>query len=347
MGEPQQTIAVAGRTPFAFVLAGLLAADHGHKVHVIAPTPSAHAVPPPPSLTVGPVTRPETLSLVSIHGPDMMRRIARIAPAAIDRTDLVIRATTPHHATALSHFRHLATGFGHVVERLADVSGHGGMAVRVRDLTRLSPTPFLANVRDWASGIGLEWLDDPGLLTVRRNGTAQLGDMPVDRLVLADDEAILAHLGPGQRNQIGKSAGHMAYIVEAGHGAGDPELILPAGTLLSPQRDGTLAIHADNTGGLADARAAAALPAGARRAASRAYGRFITHDGAPVVGTPKGSRLYIAAGLGVLDIALAPVIARHICGEAHGFEAEWCGMRSPARDMGGSIVADIAQGSAA
>lgn len=346
MGEPQQTIAVAGRTPFAFVLAGLLAADHGCRVHIIAPAPSPHTVPPPPSLSIAPVTRLDTLSLVAAHAPDMMRRLARIAPTAIDRSDLVIRATTPFHATALSHFRHLATGFGYMVERQADDAGSGA-TLRVRDIERFSPAPFLTAVKDWAAGIGLEWVDDPSLLAVRRNGTAQLSDTPVDRLVLADDEAILAHLSPGQLSQIGKSVTHMAYIAEAGHGVDDPELVLPTGTLLNRQRDGTLAIHADNTHGLADARAATVLPAGTRRAAARPYTRLITHDGAPVVGSPKGSRAYVVAGLGPLDIALAPVIARHICGKAHGFEAEWCGMRGPNRDMGSSIVADIAQGSAA
>jgi hypothetical protein len=335
MGEPQQTIAVAGATPFAFVLAGLLAADHGCKVFMVAGAPSQHDVPPPPSFSIAPVTRPETLQLASANAPEIMRRIAKISPASIDRTDVLVSAVTPWHAAALSHFRHIATGLGHMVERLADTPDGGGMALRIRDVTRLSPAPFLANMRDWTYRIGVEWVEDANALTLRRNGTAQLGEMAIDRLVLADDAAMLSRLGPTSRNEIGKSREHVAYIAERRHGVDDPHLMVPAGTLLSPLRDGTLAIFADNANGLADARVAACLPDGAviRRAAQRQYRQFRTHDGAPVTGTPKGSRLYVTAGLGMLDIALAPVIARHICGEAHGFEAEWCAMRSPAREM--------------
>lgn len=346
MAEAQQTIAVAGGTPFAFVLAGLLAADHGHEVHIVAPAPSLHGVPLPPSFSIAPVTRPETLNLASSGAPEIMRRLAKVAPSAIDRTDLIVRATTAHHAKALSHFRHLAAGMEHVVERLADSRDGTGMAVRIRDVTRLSATPFLANVEEWTSRIGLNLVEDPDALKVRRNGITQLGNMDVDLLVLADDDAILAHLGAARLDRIGENLACTAYIAEAGHGIDDPQLALPAGTLLNPQRDGTLAIFADNSGGLADARVAAFLTEGTtvRRAAMRSFSRFRTHDGAPVVGTPKGSRLYVAAGLGPLDIALAPVIARHISGRAHGFEAEWCGMRAPTRAMSGSVVADIAPG---
>ncbi len=348
MGEPQQSIAVAGATPFAFVLAGLLAADHGRKVFVVAETPSAHAVPPPPSFALAPVTRPETLHLATVNAPDMMRRIGRAAPESIERTDVVIRATTAYHATALSHFRHLAAGFGQVVERLAGAADGQGMTVRIRDTLKLSPRPYFENVRAWASNIGLEWVA-PDALTVRRNGTAALGDTAIDQVVLADDEAILRHLDETVAGDLGVAVEHMAYVAERGHGVGVPALAVPDGVLLNPRKDSALSLYADNSGGLAEARVAACLPDGAaaRRAATRRYRVLRSHDGAPLIGMPRRSRVYIAAGLGTLDIALAPVIARHICGKAHGFEAEWCGLRSPGRDMTGSIVADIASGAAA
>ncbi|WP_196259200.1 hypothetical protein [Pelagibacterium limicola] len=347
MGEPQQTIAVAGSTPFAFVLAGLLAADHGRKVFVIAGPPSPHGVPPPPSLSVAPLTRPETLQLAAANAPDIMRRIAKVAPAAFDRTDLTVHATTPYHATALSHFRHLGAGLGLAVERLP--SSEDGLSLRVRDVTRLSPTPFLAHVRQWASRIGLEWVEDRASLSIRRSGAARLGSDDIDQLVLADDEAIFEHLDPNLCQAIGFGVARTAFLAERGHGLTDVDLRLPDGTLLSPCRDGTLLAYADSGDGLADARVAASLPEAAdtRQAAVRHYRQLRTHDGGPVVGMPKGSRIYLSVGLGMLDIALAPVIARHICGLGHGLEAEWCGLRTPGRSMAGSLVADIGDGEAA
>lgn len=345
MGEAPQTIAVAGTTPFALVLAGLLAADHGRKVYVVGDMPSAHGVPPPPSFSIAPVTRPETLHLALTHGSDMLRRIAKIAPDAIERTDMMVRATTAYDATALSHFRHLAAGFGQVVER-EKVDAAEGATLRIRDAMRLSPGTFAGYVRDWAERIGLEWVEDSDALSVRRNGAALLGGEPVDQLVLADDDAIVTFLETGVVERIGRVCGHLAYIAERGHGATEPVLSLPWGTFLDPQRDGTLTIYADNSGGLADTRVAAALPEGsvARKAAQRSYNALRTHDGAPVIGVPSRHKAYIAAGLGVLDVALAPVIARHIAGAAHGFEAEWCGQRTPGREMTGSAVAEIAAG---
>lgn len=346
MGEAPQTIAVAGTTPFALVLAGLLAADHGRKVYVVGDMPSAHDVPPPPSFSIAPATRPETLHLALTHGPDTLRRIAKVAPEAVERTDLMVRATTAYHATALSHFRHLAVGFGQVVEREEFGDGEGTI-LRIRDVTRLSPGAFAGYVREWAGRIGIEWIEDSGALSVRRNGAALLGGEPVDRLVLADDAAIVALLETGAVERIGRVRDHFAYITERGHGVADPAVSLPHGTFLDPQRDGTLAIHADNWDGLADARIAAALQGlTARKAARRSYGYLRTHDGAPVVGVPARGRAYIAAGLGALDVALAPVIARHIVGAAHGFEAEWCGQRAPGREMIGSAVGEIAAGAA-
>ncbi len=344
MGEAPHTIAVAGTTPFSLVLAGLLAADHGRKVFVVGDRPSVHDVPPPPSFSVTPVTRPQTLQLALASGPDMLRRIGRVAPDAIERTDLLVRAGTPYHETALSHFRHLATGYGQVVER-EDADG-GGTILRIRDATRLSPSGLAGHVRDWAERVGIEWIENAKTFSARRNGTALLGGKDIDQLVLADDAAILAWLDASIIERMGRVRDDLAYIAERGHGVALPSLSLADGTLFDPLRDGTLAIHADNTDGLADARIAAALPQGAivRKAARKGRTRLDTHDGAPVVGTPPRSKVYITAGLGPLDVALAPVIARHIMGEAHGFEAEWCGMRAPGREMSGSTVAEIAAG---
>lgn len=342
MGEVQQTIAVAGATPFAFVLAGLLAADHGRKVYVVAQPPAFDSVPPQPSFSIWPTARPDTLQIVSSNAPEVMRRIGRIAPEAIERTDVVVRADTVYYAEALSHFRHLANGFGHVVERVADAANSEGLAVRIRDVTRLSPAPFLTGARAWAARIGIEWIEDPRAITVRRNGIAQFGELTLDRLVLADDDAIATHLPANVITPIGTFFDQRAYIAEPGHGVIDPQFFLPDGTQLSPLRGGALSIHVDNGDGRGDARAASHLPEGVRRAATRRYRHFRTHDGAPALGNPKGSRLYLAAGFGALDVALAPVVARHICGEAQGLEAEWCAMHAAMRAMAGSMVADIA-----
>lgn len=344
MGEAQQTIAVAGTTPFAFVLAGLLAADHGRKVYVVAPRPSFGAVPPPHSFSLWPTARPETLQLITTSAPEILRRIARIVPEAVERTDVEIRAPRSHHADALSHFRHLANGFGHVVERLAGTQGDEAIGMRMRDVMQLSPAPFLESVRDWASRIGVEWIEDQSALNPRKNGTAQIGEITIDKVVLADDEALTRHVPTATIGQLGQLIDHTAYIAEAGHKVSDPYLAISDTTMLTPLRDGTLAIHVDDSDGLGDARVASHVPHGVRRAARRRYRSFRPHDGAPIIGTTKGNQIYITAGLGALDVALAPIIARHICGEVHGFEAEWCAMHTPTRAMSRSLVADIMLG---
>ena len=167
---------------------------------------------------------------------------------------------TPYHETALSHFR-TCDGYGQVVER--EDADEGGTILRIRDATRLSPPALAGHVRGWAERVGIEWIEDANALSVRRNGAALLGGKAIDQLVLADDAAILAWLDTNVIERMGRVRDHLAYIAERGHGVALPSLSLADGTLFDPLRDGTLAIHADDTERLADARIAAALPEGA------------------------------------------------------------------------------------
>lgn len=339
-GQPEN-IAVVGSSPLALLLAGLIAADHSRAVVLFARPFSAHRLARAVPLSLAPLTRPESIRLAGDLAGETVRLFSRIAPGATSRTNAVFSAQGPAAVTALHHFRHIATGFGRVIERLPDA----GLSLMARDCIRFHHAPFAAAAPDWLDGLGVGRIEDTGGLTVRRNGTGQWGEIAFDRVVLADDEALAAHLDAAELEGIASTLPMAAFLTEpVAPLASDVLAHLDHRVTIAQRRDGALEIVAADDDGLAEARIAASLPAGCtpRRAAQTRFSTLVPLDGAPLVGPLKRSRAFVLAGLGMQDIFLAPALARHICDAAPAEEAQWCAARAATRTLHGSPVAEFA-----
>lgn len=339
-GQPEN-IAVVGSSPFALLLAGLLAADHSRAVVLFARPFSRQRLARSLPLSLAPLTRPETIRLALDTTGEAVRVLARVAPGATSRTNALFAAQATAEIAALHHFRHAAAGFGRIVERLPDA----GLSLLARDCVRFHHAPFAAAIQGWLDGLGVRCVEDSGGLTVHRNGTGQWDAVTFERVILADDEALTTYLDAEEMAGVATTLPMAGFLTErVAPLATEMSVHVDARVAIGQRRDGALEIVAADDDGFAEARIAASLPAGCtpRRAAQSRFTLLRPLDGAPLVGPLKRSRAFILAGLGVHDIFLAPAIARFICGAASAEEAAWCSARAATRNPSGSPVAEFA-----
>jgi hypothetical protein len=323
-------IAVFGSTPLAWLIAGLLASEHGCKVSLIWDANRLVALPTSFDLSAGPIARPETWALLNRTVPETARLIGKIGgKGALRRVDPQFVADTAVSAAALSHMRHMASAYGHAVEKLPN---NGGGSYRLRDALTINRAVLAAGLAKWFKKTGVRVIAG-GDVNIRDDGTVRivLGGETIEpgRALLADDAAILSHLSPGA----------FPFAIEDW-----------TGVLAMPEAgpNGTASIFIDRSvsmigteGGLqifAQGRADEALPnIGAslqgrgvvRRMGQNAFQRIVTDDGGPAIGS-LGAGAYVIAGLGPVAAFMAPALARAIASNSEGDEAEFIAARAPA-----------------
>lgn len=330
-----RSIAVVGSTPFAWLLAGLLAADHSRDVVLVTDSVDAGRLWPLVSLSLCPVTRPQTWAVLAGHGQHTARRLARIGPGLTARTDLTILARTPAARVAQSHMRHMAAGFGHAVEP------DGAAAIRVRDIWRFDAAAFAALAPQWLAASGVALADAAADLKIRKDGGSSIGDAGLDLVVLADDAAILAHLQTQEIAPFATRYDHLGIMTAPVPGPRLPAIAdLDTMALLAQNENGQIVGMARDDDGKGLERIAHALPdsVAPRMAARTRPLRLLTHDAAPAFGTIRRGKLFVAAGLGGLDIVLAPLVAEAIADAASGPDLQWAaahglGLRQPRADV--------------
>jgi hypothetical protein len=322
-------IAVFGSTPLAWLIAGLLAGEHGCKTSLVWDANGLVTQPTSFDLSVGPITRPETWALLADTVPETTRLIGKIGgKAALRRVDPIFMADTAASANALSHMRHMASAFGHAVEKLPS---NGGGSYRLRDTLTINRPVLAAGLARWFKKSGVRVISG-GDASIRDDGTARIvldGEtIEAGRAVLADDAAILAHLG----------AGAFPFVAEDWTGV----LAMPEG---GPNATASMFIDRDVSmigagGGLqifARGRPNEALPRiGAsvqgrgvvRRMGQSAFQRIATCDGGPVIGG-LGTAPFAIAELGQIATFLAPALARAIAGRNEGDEAAFMAAHAP------------------
>ncbi|RDE10454.1 hypothetical protein [Pelagibacterium lacus] len=309
---------------------------------VTNPCPPGHEATLP-SLSVAPLTRPETLSLLVKYGPGAARQTNRIARGAAGRGDLALTAHGAASGAALSHIRHMLAGFGRVVEPLGAPAGT--TRVRVRDVWQFHAAPFLAAAPAWLAGANAAMVNAASGLKLRKDGSASFGATPVDLVVLADDAAIVSRLAEAEVAAFAARVAHLDIATEPVAPLATPSIIdLDGGAQLAQDASGRLIGSAQDSDGRGLARITAALPEGvATRLAARGRStRLLPHDGAPVLGPTRKNRLYVVAGLGRCDMALAPLVARLIVGKATPAEAEWAAAHGAELRQPRANVADFA-----
>ena len=339
MTAQSKTIAVVGSSPFAWLLAGLLAADHSRAIVLLSDPPQPHRLWAEPASSVAPVTRPDTRALVAAHSSAAVKRLNRIAPGMVQRVDMAMGARGEAGKAAMGHIGHIMMGHRLIVEPLPSAGALSRM--RVRDVWQSHSAAFLAVAARWLAASNVAVVHSRAGLKIRRDGRANFGATTIDLVVLADDAAILEWLGAEDIAGFARTGTRIGIQTTPVRQLEQKLMFdLDSGASWSQAPDGSLLGAASDGGDVGLGRLAAALPADlAPRLAAKAYRQtLVPHDGAPVIGRTRRGGVYIVSGLGPLDLMLAPMIAGLIAGTASGLEAEWAAahgadLRQPRADV--------------
>ena len=346
----QVDIAVFGGTPLARLVAGFLAQAHSRRMALVGESSAAYRLARGLDLSVAPVTRPETWSILTATVPETLRQLVRLgARPAIQRLDPLFVGATPHAKQGLAHVRHMAAGFGHDAQAVPpEVAGANREGLILRDAALILRTEAEPILDSWLARLDVAVVP-PRLSTahVLPDGTAhiEVGSIRLEAgmAVLADDAAILAHTG--------HVLGPLLYPVLASAILTEPAPPLPAPVLLDVDREAQLhqmptqaiaAVATGDTPGTASAVAGLLRrPQPVRLAGHVGFRRLVTQDGAPVFGRAQGHGGVVLAGLGPTGAFLAPAIARWLTGAASGAEDAWFAARGFSRLLAPSPVGEF------
>lgn len=335
-------IAVIGSSPFAVFLSGLLATGQTRDVALVRDPDAEGRLPDGIDLGFAPHTRPDTLSLLARLVPEAQRLLSRFPVPVLDRSDLLLGATGHPAREALAHMTHVAAGFGLPLEPMP---GENPRRIRVRDVRRLRRAAFLAAGDGWLAARGVRQVHGRNLAGIGRDGSATIAGETYPLAILADDTAALAYGVEADLTRLGRFVPHATLLTEPVPplAATPLTLDLDSGAILRQRASGALQIIGPFS--------ASALPAGFSdligqhplRLAGRAeHMRFVSHDGAPVLGAPRRGRATVLLGLGPDALMFAPMLARWIAGAASEPEAQWCAAHGATRSARSPAVAEFA-----
>lgn len=350
MSETIRDFLVVGSTPFARLLAGLLAGRHGRSVAFVGESQSGYRLPRRLDLSVAPITRPESWAILGGGVAEVLRLFNRIGGREGWRhVDPIFYAEGYKAREAVSHIRHMARGFGIDAEPAPpSLIGPERTGVILRDAVLLS-RPVLEPALDlWLSQEGVERLA-PDSIDIAHDGSATL--VSADRTIgarqtiLADDEALARLLPPEQwpdllRHRLGAS-----LLTTPTRPLGAPVMVeMHSGTTLSQSDEGGIA--ATGPGDLSSFADHFHTLLGRARPVEQvgqtAFWTIHTRDGAPAVGRVAGVGADIVAGLGMSDAFFAPALARWLTENSTPAETAWFSARLVSRPVDpNSPVADF------
>jgi hypothetical protein len=330
---------IVGSTPLAGLLAGLLAIEHRRRVCLVGEPFSPFRLQRSIDLSIAPVTRPETLTLLKRVAAETTRLVNGWGKGLISRVDPLFVGETADSIAALGHFRHLAVALGYAVEPFADRNVAEGLMLRVRDMQMLGHGRFEPALEAWLAQHDVRHLDHAETeLTLRKDGTARIvhdgRSVEAAQVILAGDDAVLAHLPEAARDRGLEPVPGSAMLLETAKPLAAPYVdFLDRGVVLA--QDGKVSVSALVTGEPTTARArlgsATARAVPLRLAGETVLGALRSSDGAPFIGPARGQKTIIIAGLGPTAAFLAPALARHIAAASPSDEAQWFAPRGPSR----------------
>lgn len=343
---------VCGSTPFAELLAGLLASAHGKRVCLVGDSWSPYRLPRRLDVSVMPATRPETWALLKQSGAETLKLLGSIGRGLYERVDPLFVAETPDSAAYLGHMRWVALGLGFAAERAVD---HGltaeGTICRIRDAAMLVRGRAAPAIEAWLEAAGVRHMPvQVTSIVSRRDGTATLtknGETwEAAALVLADDEAILNRLPAADQQRVLTTGSCMSTITEPAKPQSaallhylDRDVVVHQRAMKGP----VLALaHGDHHSALARVGASIATDQPLRRTGQAVFQELTTRDGAPLVGRMGRGRMNVVAGLGMSAAFLAPAVARLLAGTPSEEEARYFEARDPARAATRHAVAEMA-----
>ena len=352
MPDTSLDFAVCGSTPFAGLLAGMLASAHGKKVCLVGESWSPYRLPRRLDVSVMPATRPETWALLKQSGAETLKLLGSIGRGLYERVDPLFVAETPDSAAYLGHMRWVALGLGFAAERPVEHSLTAeGTICRIRDAAMLVGGRAAPAIDAWLESAGVRRMPAQVTSVVsRRDGTATISmngvALDAAALVLADDEAILNRLPDTDRHRVLAAGSCMSTVTEPAK---------PQSAALIQYLDRDVVVHqramkgpvlalarGDHHSALARVGASIATDQPLRRTGQAVYQSLTTLDGAPLVGRLGRGRMHVVAGLGMSAAFLAPAVARLLAGSPSEQEARYFEARDASRTAARHNVADMA-----
>lgn len=340
---------VVGTTPQARLIAGLLATTHGKRVALQGESQSSYRLARGVDLSVGPMTRPQTWSLLALLLPETLKLIGKIgARRAWTRIDPILFADGPVSKEALAHVRQMAGAYSIAAERIPPRElGQDRDGIVLRDAVLLNRPALELSLDKWLAASGVRRLDEGHDLVLAADGSATVaaGDNTIafGQTVLVGDAALTRYLPQGAWPDILVAEQSSTILTEPTPAISAPVMhqLDRRLTLLQPADRGISAIGPGGidsfTSGLRDLLGAQRP---FRQAGQSTYWRAVTRDGAPAVGRINGTGPDVVAGFGMPGAFFAPALARWLCGTATEAERRWLDARLVDRNPAGSAVAE-------
>jgi hypothetical protein len=341
--------AVCGASPFAGLLAGLLATAHGKRVCIVGEPWSPYRLQRNFDLSVMPATRPETWALLKRGGAETLKLVGGLGRGLFERVDPLFVAESGDAADYLGHMRWVALGLGFAAERATERAiTTDGAICRIRDAAMLVPGRAEPAIDAWLAKAEVRRIGGETAISLRRDGTYALafGDHLAEAaaVVLADDEAILRRLPVSERHRLLSIDAATSLLTEPAKPLAAPFIHYLDRAVAVHQRAGKGPIAAIAAGESDDAlpRIGASLGAQGplRRTGQTVFQAVTTLDGAPLVTRMGKAKLSVVAGLGASAAFFAPVVARVLAGSAADDERDYFAARDGTRPAARPSVAE-------
>ena len=172
------------------LLAGLLATTSKARVCLIGEPWSPYRLPRRLDLSVAPVTRPETWSLLRTCVPEVRKAIGAIgAKGVLERAEPLFVAETSEGAEALMHVRHMLLAYGTPADRI--VPEGAGASCHIRDALVIRRPALASAAGDWLARSGVRRVPAEGATVSFADGAVRIahGDETIEAglAILAED----------------------------------------------------------------------------------------------------------------------------------------------------------------
>lgn len=350
MAEGDFDIAICGSTPFAGLLAGLLASVHKKRVCLVGEPWSPYRLTRGFDLSVMPSARPETWLMLKRGGPETLKLIASIGKGLVERIDPLFVAELPASADYLSHMRWMAHSIGFAAERAVERTlTENGSVWRMRDASLLVAGKAEPAIEAWLGKLNIVRFSTDTAINANKDGgyllRAGQQELKAQSVVLADDESILSRLSPAERHRLTTTQPRITLMTESVAKPVPASFVhwLDRGVTIH-QRQGKTPVSAIAAGEADTAlpRIGASLPGGGRlrRTAQARFRTVETIDGAPLIGQVGRAKFMVIAGLGASAAFFAPMLARSLAGTASEDEARYVAAHDAGKAAARAAVAE-------
>lgn len=337
MGNRDVDFAIFGTSPLAGLIAGLLVDRHGKTVVQVAEPEARYRLPRSLDLSVAPLTRPQTWSLLKALSPETQKLLTRIGGrSALRRLDPMLFADNQQGKEALGHIAQMARAYGILADRVAtSKTGSDRAALRLGDALMIDRPTLLGSLEKWLTGLNVSRVT-PEHARLHPDGSADLiqADETIHaaRSILIDDAAVIWHLAAEQWPAPLQRRPHASILTAAGERlASDVMISLDSGLTLTQIDGSNVAAFGPGTLSSFSARLAQMLTnkGVTQQIGQSGFEGLISADGAPVMGAISRDAPVVLGTLGPTGAFMAPMLARWLIGEAKDAEAAWCEAHAP------------------